>query len=61
MGRWIPFIWKTALTAQALDDPAVLEQAGADPVPEPFAYAAREAPDRITGRASSSPALSARQ
>jgi hypothetical protein len=45
--RSLGYSGRSAITAQALEDAARLEQAGADLILLPFADAAREAADRI--------------
>ena len=47
--RSLGYSGRSAITAQALEDAARLEQAGADLILLPFADAAREAADRIMG------------
>jgi Trk K+ transport system NAD-binding subunit len=49
--RSLGYSGRIAITAQAPDDAARLEQGGADLILVPFADAAREAADRIMGQA----------
>ena len=46
---WLDYRGRTAIAAQAPEEVASLEQAGADLVLMPFVDAAREAADRIVG------------